>query len=124
MVDITSRMKCSITKGSLCLFRYASTYDQENTRFLKDIKDPHMREATRHRLPSKESLKSAAWPWVAREVPSAPRSVDKIDLTLPPAGATGNGIVVSVTVKHLKIMSFKLLKKKSQNLRYRFTTLK
>ena len=36
-----------------------------------------MREVTRQRLPSKESLKSAAW--AAREVPSAPKSVDKID---------------------------------------------
>ena len=51
-----------------------------------------MREATRHRLPSKESLKSAAW--AAREVPSASKSVDKIDLTLMkrPAGATGKGV--------------------------------
>ena len=85
-------MKCFITKGSLCLFWYASTYDQENTRFPKDIKDPHMREATRHRLPSKESLKYAAW--AAREVPSAPKSLDKINLTLinRPAGATGEGV--------------------------------
>ena len=51
-----------------------------------------MREATRHRLPSKESLKSAAW--AAREVPLASKSVDKIDLTLMkwPAGATGKGV--------------------------------
>ena len=52
-----------------------------------------MREATRHRLPSKESLKSAAW--AAREIPPAPKSLDQIDLTLMnrPAGATtGEGV--------------------------------
>ena len=51
-----------------------------------------MREATRHRLPSKESLKSAAW--AAREIPLASKSVDKINLTLMkrPASATNKGI--------------------------------
>ena len=95
----------------MCLFRYASTYDQEKTRFLKDIKDPHMREATRHRLPSKESLKSAAW--AAREVPSAPKSLDLIDLTLMnrPAGATGEGVYKSIdaTFKICPKMSFQVL---------------
>ena len=66
------------------LFRYASTYDQEKTRFLK--------EATRHLLPPKESLKSAAWP--AREVPLALKSLDMINLTLMNrlAGATCEGV--------------------------------
>ena len=51
----------------MCRFRYASTYDQEKTRFLKDIKDP-----------------------------KAPKSHDKIDLTLMNrlAGATGEGIEI------------------------------
>ena len=74
------------------MFYYKRVIDQENTRFLKDIKDPHMREVTRQRLPSKESLKSAAW--AAREVPSAPKYHEKFDLTLMnrPAEATGKGV--------------------------------
>ena len=73
-----------------------------------------MREATRHRLPSKESLKSAAW--AAREVPLASKSVDKIHLTLMkrPTGATGNyfqaheldsGVILLCTKHHAKMFA-------------------
>jgi hypothetical protein len=62
-------------------------------RFLKGIKNSSLREATRHRLPSKESLKSAAW--AAREVPKAPKSLDTINLDLmnrPAGGTEGEGV--------------------------------
>jgi hypothetical protein len=74
--------------------RYAFTYDHEKTKFLKAIEDPELRESTRHRLPTKEALRSAAW--ASREVPPAPKSLDNLDLTLinRPASKTSKGIDV------------------------------
>ena len=73
--------------------RYAFTYDHEKTKFLNNIRDRDLREVTRHRLPAKVALKSAAW--AAREIPPAPRTIQDVDITLlnrPAGGTDGEGL--------------------------------